>query len=63
MVPMMKGEQLSAARSDRKKRLVKYEPVRVVLAQLKEMMRSENDRAVKMIIAQAGIEINKILLK
>jgi hypothetical protein len=54
---------ISEARLPKKRKRINYERVRVVISEIKEMMKAENDRKVKMILAQAGLNLNKLLLK
>jgi hypothetical protein len=54
---------ISEARLPKKRKRINYERVRVVIAQIKDMIRGENDRNIKSVLAKAGLEMNKLLLK
>lgn len=55
-------EKLSDARGNPRKK-APYDRVRLVINQVKDMMRKENDGHIKAILATAGNELNKILMK
>jgi hypothetical protein len=56
-------EHLSDIWITKRKKRVNYERVRFVIAQIKDMIKTERDKDVKKVLAEAGISLNKLLLK